>query len=91
LTGKVENKLVLQTFVNETYELVTSSTSDGQEWGANGKASTIRTYVFGDKAIRVDSLGHVFPDGGTIGRHMNAGDWVDDIAKLISNGTHYFF
>ncbi|MDR2090971.1 MAG: hypothetical protein LBP62_04900 [Clostridiales bacterium] len=31
LTGEVENKRVLQTFENETYELTKITTNDGQE------------------------------------------------------------
>ena len=62
-----------------------------KQWmtGANGKNVEVITEVYGDKFIRNDWAGHLFKDGGTIGRHYNAGRIVNGAQK--SNGLHFWY
>lgn len=57
--------------------------------GADGKYYKPITYKFGNKYIRNDMGGHLFPDGVSMSQHYNAGKYVN--GRQISNNLHFFY
>ena len=57
--------------------------------GADGKYYKPTTYEFGDKYIRDDFGGHLYPDGGKLDSHFNAGKIIEE--NKISNKQHFFY
>jgi hypothetical protein len=61
--------------------------------GENGRVYSARAELYGDKFIRNDFGGHLFPDGTTLPKHFNAGTWsgsLDNI-RFIGNGIHFWY
>ena len=99
----VHNKCVNKDFSNKhaamreakrTLNIPYSTLPDKIEYvkmiGNNGRTVSSKMYIFGDKFIRDDFMGHLFKDGSTIARHLNIGT-IDKFGEIIQMGLHFWY